>query len=81
MLLVSTAAVIGPMERERIDQMARQVVLGSYRQTGTVEIGVDAAFEAALAAYQKSFPSVPKAVARQAVLFIIESDRESPAQN
>ena len=76
-----TTASVGPVDRESIDQMARDVVLEAYRQTDLEKSSAGEAFEAALAAYQRCFPSVPKALAQQAVLFIIDSDREPAARN
>ncbi|MBV9824388.1 MAG: hypothetical protein JO001_01710 [Alphaproteobacteria bacterium] len=81
MLLVTATTVIGAVDRERIDQMARDIVLDTYRLTETIDTDKEAAFDAALSAYQRNFPSVAKAVARRAVLFIIESELDATARN
>lgn len=79
MLLVSKTAVTDATDRDEIDRTAREIVLQGYRGAPTGNTREQATteqarFDAALDAYQRSFSYVPKAIARQAVAFIIASE-------
>jgi hypothetical protein len=73
MLVVSLKSPIDPADREAIDRVARDVVLDTYRTARALKSHEQASFDAALQAYQRNFPHVPGALARQAVACIIDS--------
>ena len=72
MLLVSLKSSIDLADREEIDRAARAVVLDTYRSARAQTSQEQAGFDAALQAYQRNFPHVPGALARQAVACIID---------
>jgi len=72
MLLITKTATTDRIDREDIDRAARELVLHEYRTTlPWDDMAEQVRFDAALEAYQRSFPHVPKAVARQAVAVIL----------
>jgi hypothetical protein len=72
MLVVSLKSSVDVVDREEIDRTARNVVLGTYRTARAQKSQGQASFDAALQAYQRSFPHVPSALAKHAVACIID---------
>ena len=72
MLVVSFKSSIDVSDREEIDRVARNVVLDTYRTVRALKSQGQASFDAALQAYQRNFPHVPSALAKQAVACIID---------
>jgi hypothetical protein len=76
MLVVSATAAAETIDRGDIDRVARQIVLDIYQSMQhDTALPSQARFDAALEAYQRSFPHVAKALAQHAVAFIIASER------
>ena len=71
MLIVSRPTRAAQENRQEVDQLAQQIVFTSYRMACGDDTESQTGFDAALQAYRKNFPHVPKSVARQAVAYIL----------
>ena len=71
MLTVSIKSSIDDSAREDVDRLARHLVLDTYRAVRQTDAAAQAGFDAAVQAYQRQFPHVPGALAKQAVACII----------
>ena len=74
MLAVSLPPVDVQPDRKEADQAARQLVCSAYREAPASTANPTAKFDAALDAYMKAYPYIPKEIARPAVAYILATD-------